>query len=137
MIDSFSGEYEFLSNFYYAPITYNGIKYRTSEAAYQAAKSTDIEVHHKFSGISARDSKNEGRKLTLREDWEDVKISIMYDILYCKFTQHFDLREKLLATNEIELVEGNTWNDIFWGVCKGNGENHLGKTLTKLREELR
>ncbi len=53
-----------------------------------------------------------------------------------KFTRHFDLREKLLATGDRKLVEGNTWGDTFWGVCRGNGKNHLGKILMKIRAEL-
>ena len=41
-IDSFSGEYDFLSNFYSQEITYDGIKYPTNEHAFQAAKTLDL-----------------------------------------------------------------------------------------------
>ena len=39
VIDSFSGEYDFLSNFYNCPVEYEGITYLNSEAAFQAASS--------------------------------------------------------------------------------------------------
>ncbi len=35
-----------------------------------------------------------------------------------------------------ELIEGNHWNDTFWGICNGNGENNLGKILMKIRHEI-
>ena len=49
-----------------------------------------------------------------------------------------EFKEKLLATGEMHLEEGNNWNDTFWGVDlkTGKGENHLGKLLMKIRKEL-
>lgn len=47
------------------------------------------------------------------------------------------LRSQLLSTGTAELVEGNWWNDRYWGVCNGRGENHLGKILMRIREELK
>lgn len=47
------------------------------------------------------------------------------------------LRAMLLATEDVELVEGNSWNDTFWGVCKGVGLNWLGQILMKVRDECR
>ena len=46
------------------------------------------------------------------------------------------LGAQLLATNDHELVEGNVWYDYWWGVYNGKGENHLGKILMSVREEL-
>ena len=37
-ISEFRGEYYFLSNFYSAPVTYNGMCFENNEAAFQAAK---------------------------------------------------------------------------------------------------
>jgi hypothetical protein len=54
-----------------------------------------------------------------------------------KFTRDTELGAKLVATGDEELVEGNYWGDTFWGVCRGVGQNHLGKILMKVREELR
>lgn len=61
----------------------------------------------------------------------------MYEICKAKFTQHKDLAEKLLETGDEELVEGNKWNDTYWGVCNGKGKNQLGKILMRIREELK
>ena len=61
----------------------------------------------------------------------------MYDICFKKFSQSEELKKKLLDTGDQELIEGNYWNDTFWGVCEGKGQNHLGKILMQIREELR
>ena len=61
----------------------------------------------------------------------------MEDICRAKFTQNEELKKKLIDTGDATLIEGNTWNDTFWGVCNGVGENNLGKILMKIREELK
>lgn len=53
----------------------------------------------------------------------------MWDILVDKFTRTPALGKALVGTAPATLVEGNTWKDTFWGVCKGVGENHLGRHL--------
>ena len=45
------------------------------------------------------------------------------------------LRGWLRETGAEELVEGNYWGDTFWGVCRGEGENKLGKLLMQVRSE--
>lgn len=61
----------------------------------------------------------------------------MLNLLRYKFSQHMDLREALLATGDAVLVEGNWWGDTFFGVCRGEGENWLGRMLMQVREELK
>jgi predicted NAD-dependent protein-ADP-ribosyltransferase YbiA (DUF1768 family) len=61
----------------------------------------------------------------------------MYQCVKDKFTRNQDLKEQLIATGNEELVEGNTWGDIYWGVSRGRGKNMLGKILMRVREELR
>ena len=61
----------------------------------------------------------------------------MYEIVYAKFTEDDFMKQSLINTGVHELIEGNTWNDTYWGVCKGRGHNKLGKILMKVREELR
>ena len=61
----------------------------------------------------------------------------MYEVCLCKFTQHEDLKKKLLETGDAELIEGNYWHGCYWGVCEEQGENRLGKILMRIREELR
>ena len=76
-----------------------------------------------------------GRKLQVREGWDSIKLTVMEDLLRQKFAAA-DLRQKLLDTGDAELVEGNVWQDFWWGVCDGKGENHLGKLLMAIRNDL-
>lgn len=131
-ITSFRGEHEFLSNMYPCDVVYNGTLYANAEAAFQAAKC--FARAREFVGLDGKAAKRLGRKVELRPDWEDVKIRVMKEVLVAKFGQNLDLYEKLHATGAAELVEGNTWNDTFWGVCGGIGKNNLGKILMETRE---
>lgn len=138
-IDKFSGEYEFLSNMYPCNVTYNGITYKCSEAAYQAQKQP--EIAKVFTNVDGYTAKRLGKTVTLRLDWEEVKFRIMAQIVLLKFTQNKDLAEKLLNTGDAQLIEGNWWGDIYWGVCtnkkyNGVGENYLGKILMYVRSVL-
>ena len=137
-IDKFRGEYYFLSNFYPATVSYNGLEYQNNEAAFQAQKVLDVEEQIPFTLLSPKDAKRRGRKVRLRSDWEAVKDGIMEEIVRAKFSQHKDLEEKLITTGDALLIEGNTWNDRYWGVDvkTGAGHNHLGKILMKIRTEL-
>ena len=137
MIDSFTGKYFFLSNFYESDVEYGGIIYKNNEAAFQAQKVLEKAGRLKFENLDPRRAKRLGRKVELRSDWSEVKDSCMYEICLAKFTQHDDLARKLVETGDEELAEGNTWNDTYWGVCNGKGENRLGKILMKVREELK
>ena len=130
--------YRFLSNFYEARITYRGLTYQSSEAAFQAQKCMTEEEKLPFTQCGPGKSKGMGRRVKLRPDWEEVKVGIMEEIVRAKFTQHPELAARLLATGEMVLAEGNTWGDTFWGVDlrTGQGENHLGRILMKVRGEL-
>ena len=136
VIDNFRGKYYFLSNFSDSEITYEGVTYKNAEAAFQAMKVVDPKQRKTFSHLPPDRAKAKGRNVRLRHDWEKVKIQIMYEIVKAKFTQNEDLKRKLLATGNAMLIEGNTWNDTFWGVCRGKGKNELGKILVKVRDEL-
>lgn len=141
MINCFEREYAFLSNFYPSPIEYEEIKYLTVEAAFQAAKTPDL---HMKMAIATADhpgkAKRMGRKVVLREDWEEIKDRVMEECLRLKFSDPV-LREKLLATEDEELEEGNWWHDNYWGSCYCSrcgdvGKNKLGYLLMKIRKEI-
>jgi ribA/ribD-fused uncharacterized protein len=73
----------------------------------------------------------------LRSDWEEVKVEIMKGAVLRKFETHQDIRQRLLATGELELVE-NAPSDYFWGCgADGSGQNMLGKILMDVRDLLR
>lgn len=86
--------------------------------------------------LSPSVAKKLGRRVALRKDWESVKFSIMKDLVKAKFTQNPDLAEKLLATDNAHLEEGNTWGDRIWGTVNGTGANKLGIILMQVRDEL-
>jgi ribA/ribD-fused uncharacterized protein len=133
-IAEFRQEYRFLSNFWPARVFLPPHFYPTVEAAYQAAKTADPDVQE---AIRRADSpamaRRLGRQAPLRPDWEAIKLEVMADLLWQKFILNRALRERLLATGDRELVEGNTWSDVYWGRCGGVGENHLGRLLQEIR----
>jgi hypothetical protein len=144
VIDDFTGEYMFLSNFAKWPCEYEGIHYPTSEHAYQAAKTLDIEERRKIASMGTpRDAKHAGAKISLRFDWEEVKDGVMFLVLLDKFTRNKAVYDKLMATGDAELIEGNTWHDNHWGDCrcekchKTKGKNMLGRILMRLRKRFR
>jgi ribA/ribD-fused uncharacterized protein len=135
-IEEFQGKNRFLSNFYPARVEFGGVVYPTVEHAYQAAKTLDPELRKKVRAAAKPGlAKRLGRGVALRPNWETVKCRVMFLLLRWKF--HLQpLRGQLLATGAAELVEGNRWGDTYWGVCRGEGENRLGKLLMQVRKEL-
>ena len=136
---TFDGPHYFLSNFYPQPIIFDGRRWATSEHAYQAAKAIIVEQREEIAAASTPGvAKRLGKKAVLREDWEAVKAPIMRAILEAKFSIP-KLREMLLSTGNLRLIEGNTWGDTFWGVDIRSrvGQNMLGKLLMGIREEIR
>jgi N-glycosidase YbiA len=132
-IDSFRGDYCFLSNFHPCKIQYEGIEYTSVEHAYQASKSMSWKIRKEIANLlKPGDAKRMGKNLLIRKDWDTVKLSIMKELVKKKFSIP-ELQKKLLATGDAELVEGNWWGDDFWGVCNGRGENYLGKILMEVR----
>ena len=136
MIDKFDGEFAFLSNFYPCTIYDEKLTFPSTEHYFQAMKTLDMIERISISqAATPGKSKRMGRSVTLRPDWEDIKLSVMETALRQKFADP-ELAEKLKATGNEELVEGNWWHDTYWGVCEGVGENNLGKLLMKIRSEL-
>ncbi len=137
MIDSFKGKYFFLSNFYNAKVTYDGLTFLNSEAAFQSAKEIDSYDRKAYVFLNPSEAKRRGRRATLRRDWDAVKDGIMYQICKAKFTQNPQLAILLLETGTETLVEGNDWGDKYWGKVDGVGLNKLGEILMRIRSELR
>lgn len=137
VIDHFNGYYLFLNNFYPATVKFEDDFYVSVEHAFHAAKTLDKKERERVKWCRyARDAKKLGRSVKLRSDWESVKVRVMYNCVLDKFTRNDYLRNKLIETGNAELIEGNTWNDTFWGVCNGKGRNMLGKILMKVRAKL-
>lgn len=138
-IIDFRGKYFFLSNFYPYPIRYANEDWKTSEHAYQAAKTFSRDERQAIKDSETPGiAKRLGGTITKRPDWLEVRVAIMYDILEAKFSIP-ELEAKLLATGDKKLVEGNNWNDTFWGVDTRTriGQNRLGKLLMQIRDHKR
>jgi len=141
-IDRFRGDHHFLSNFYVREMVVDSKTFATNEHFFQASKARDdawFEVIRTCP--SAGDSKHLGHEVPMRPDWEEIKNDIMLKGLRIKFSLP-DMREKLLATGDRVLVEGNTWHDQYWGRCDcsnhgGEGLNWLGRMLMQVRAEIR
>lgn len=137
MINSFEGEYAFLSNFYEHPISNGVITFPTNEHYFQAMKTLEDDERLAIArAATPGQAKRMGRSIKLRPDWESIKLDVMETAVRIKFTDP-ELAAKLIATGDEELIEGNWWNDTFWGVCNGVGENHLGKILMKVRADIK
>ena len=136
-IDSFTGEYYFLSNFSDSVFVYDGIQYQNAESAFQAQKCENKSDREQFSALNSTEAKKLGRKVSLRKDWESIKVEQMRQIVSEKFGQNPELKEKLINTGEAYLEEGNTWGDRVWGTVDGRGANLLGQILMALREKLK
>lgn len=140
MISEFRGSYSFLSNFFPSPIMVDGLRYPTVEHAFQAAKTTDKIWREKIRNATTPSrAKLFGRRCPIREDWEEKKLEVMEYLLQIKFRSPA-LQRRLLETDDLLLIEGNTWGDTYWGAVRSNGkwegENQLGQLLMKLRKEL-
>ncbi len=143
MIKEFKNKYRFLSNFHNSPISYKGKIYPTSEHLFQSLKTKDEKLQEDIRLASTPGkSKKMGRKVLLRNNWEEIKDSKMYRVLKLKFSKDSELEDSLFDTGEEHLVEGNYWHDNYWGDCfcpkckDIEGKNNLGKILMEIREEI-
>ena len=130
----FRNEYWFLSNMYPCEIRVNGLVFTCAEACFQSFKTTDLNERKKFQGIDRFKAKKLGTSVSLRSDWNDIRIEVMSRDIHAKFKQHPDLTKKLQDTGDLPIIEDNTWKDTFWGVCNGKGCNLLGQILMSERD---
>jgi ribA/ribD-fused uncharacterized protein len=135
-IDRFIGRYSFLNNFYPSTIFLSGKSYSTVEHAYQAHKASTPSEHEIIrNAADPMEAKKLGRGVILLPEWEDKKVDLMNTLVRRKFENPL-LRELLKATGDAELIHDNRFNDRFWGVCRGSGENWLGRILEDVRKEV-
>lgn len=129
--------YGFLNNFKKARMFVYDRWWNNVEAAYQAQK-TNIpdEQDMIWRAKTPREARDLGQKVTMRANWDQVKVIVMYECCLAKFLQHADLRKQLMATNQEELIEDSPI-DYFWGCGEdGTGQNQLGKVLMRVRATL-
>lgn len=144
-IRGFQGEHRWLSNFWECWLVdpKTGTEFRSVEHAFQWAKFTGVdtpeaaELRRQIPLTTAGNAKRLARTHPCRPDWNAIRVEVMTRLLRRKFRPGSHLAEKLLATGGADLVEDNTWGDTFWGICRGEGLNTLGKLLMQVRDELR
>jgi hypothetical protein len=144
MIKSFRGEFGFLSNMHSCPVEYEGIKYPSSEHAYQAARYphaiTRECISRLDSPVKAKHFKRDNPIIQMDPDFNKHKLFIMKRILDYKFKNNAELARQLMATMPEQLIESGWWHDGFWGTCTcgkcAPGQNNLGKLLMQVRSEI-
>ena len=142
-IRSFRGDNWPLSNFYPCVIIHDGLEYRNLESAFQAAKCSILAERVQFGPLEAAEARRLGRSVTLRNDWENIKLFVLVELVRIKFVSNPGLLRYLLDTGDAYLSEDNTWHDNFYGNCTCTrcqntlGLNYLGHTLMVFREQMR
>lgn len=144
VVKEFTGEYFFLSNFCEGQFEWRNMTFRTAEHAFQAAKGYHIPeprindmrdyMDKVIDSPTPAKAKYAGRSVTIDiKSWDDQKVWYMREIVHAKFTQVQGIAGQLVNTGAMMLVEGNDWNDTFWGRCNGKGFNTLGVILMEER----
>jgi conserved hypothetical protein, ribA/ribD-fused len=130
--------YGFLNNFKKARMFLWGKWWNNVETPYQAAKCiTDSDRAKIEAAKTPREARDLGQIVQIRHNWDAVKDQIMYECCLAKFVQHHDLRKQLMETGDEELIEDSPI-DSYWGCgADGKGKNMLGKTLMRVRQELK
>jgi ribA/ribD-fused uncharacterized protein len=130
--------YGYMNNYKKSPMFIYGRWWKNVESAYQAQKTFDPDEYHKiWMAKHPKEARDLGQLVTVRPDWDQIKVSVMYECVLNKFIQNRIFREKLFSTGEEDIAEDSPI-DSFWGLGPaGNGLNHLGKILVKVRSVLR
>ena len=129
----------YLSNFARYSFELEGKYWETVEHYFQAQKFLGTELEEKIrKAATPKQAKilGQSRNIVLREDWEEVKNEIMLKAIRKKFQTHENIKQKLLATGQEELIESSP-NDYYWGCgSDGSGKNITGILLMQVRSEL-
>ena len=136
--------YGAFSNFYMCDFVFEGVTVNSVEAVFQAQKTIDPIEKKRIMHLSPPMAKKAGRAVKLRSDWDKVKFDVMFKACYAKFSQNDDLKNLLLSTGDVLLVENTTgWHDNIWGQCSCPrcinkvGQNLHGRALMNVRMLLR
>ena len=148
----FYGDTSPFSNFYKTSFSADGQTFSTSEQAFMYKKAElfndALQMKNVMLSSNPLEAKRCGRAVKGFSDavWNKHKEKLMYDVCYAKFNQTESLRNDLLKTGSKTLVEASPVDKI-WGIGlsykqakevdpKHWGRNLLGKTLTRVRDDL-
>lgn len=140
VVGFYPSEFYVLNNFASFAVDWRGRRWQTSEHAYQASHFFDTAPKLAEQIFNAR-SAHEAYKLAKAngdkapKNWEEIKIGIMEDICRHKLQQNPYVKQKLLETLDLEIIEDSP-KDSFWGCgADRKGRNELGKIWMRLRDE--
>ncbi len=137
----FTVPFEPLNNWSPHRVSIWGIDFPTSEHAFQWKKFSEIEPSIANEILSAGSpyavfkisSLNKSKK---PDNWAEIKLFIMEEILRAKNNQHEDVRDALKRTGDRTIVENSPVDD-FWGIGPNkDGQNMLGNLWMKIRDRL-
>ncbi len=153
IVMAFQGENRFLSNFWPCNVILPAeiinkkelpeMVFETVENAYQAWKSSSFKQRQMIQNMKPGKAKDFSRtnEFQIREDLTDnLRIQAMGMLIEQKFSdKNLELKNMLLNKEDALLIEGNDWNDNFFGFClkTGQGQNHLGRLIMKTRNNLK
>ncbi|WP_051336286.1 NADAR family protein [Aquimarina latercula] len=125
-------------------IRVNDVIIPSAEALYQACRyplfpAAQQEIIEQNSPMTAKMISRKYLKYT-RQDWEEVKYSIMYWVLKVKLSQNFDKFSQILRNTENKAIVELSSKDKDWAAVEVEknqliGKNALGRLLMQLREE--
>lgn len=142
------------SQWYHSYFTVDGVRYCTAEQYMMAKKALFFGDELAFSEIMATESPSRQKEVGRRvrnfvvDDWNAVSRKIVFQGNMAKFGTNKDLREFMLNTGDMELVEASP-TDCIWGIglaehdprcldrSQWRGTNWLGEELMNVRSELR
>lgn len=134
----FVGRLAFLSNFANYGFVAGGVTWPTVEHFFQAMKTLDSKEREEIRCLKTpAEVRRVGKRVQLRKDWHEVRLSVMEYAVLKKFEQNATIAKWLFRCSDEDLTEENSWGDTFWGTCKGEGQNHLGLILRKVRDHLK
>lgn len=143
VVTEFRGDHAFLSNYdQHEAFLWRNEYFTSGEQAFAYAKtfySTGPDTTDLAKKILASKSPGAAKKLGRAAPldltiWDGGhKVAIMREIVHAKFSGVPEYAGKLINTGAMMLVEGNDWNDTFWGRCNGKGLNTLGVILMEER----
>jgi len=139
----------FLGNMAPYPITFEGQRWGTSEALFQALRFENPEIRELIRnepspmGAKMKAKKKEYRKYQIIQPMSEQDLLNMRMVLKLKFDTHLDIRKKLIQSAPHTLVEDigerNGARHLFWGMRRvgqnWEGNNMMGKLLIELRDQ--
>ena len=134
------GPLGYLANYSNHGFTVDGVYYKTAEHYYQANKFDNNEIREKIiNAATPKEASDIGRDRNniRRKDFKDIKLSVMSEAIYNKFTQNKDIRSKLIETRN-EPIREMTTKESYWGIGPNlDGENQIGKILMNIRKRVK